>query len=97
MMSLCGNTDKMHPFFFERNFLDTVSVLFSLLFVTEEKMIHGKAKNLFYPFKGDLNTSTSVTGKESPKQLIFAQQSFGCVSPETLKIGFFEVLSDLAI
>lgn len=36
-------------------------------------MIHGKAKNLFYPFKGKLNTSTSVTGKESPKRLVFAQ------------------------
>ena len=73
MMSLCGNTDKMHPFFFERDFLDTVSVLFSLLFVIQERMIHWKTKNLFYPSKGELNTSTSVTGKESPKRLIFAQ------------------------
>ena len=39
MMSLNGNADKTHPFFFERNFLDTVSVLFSFLFVTEERMI----------------------------------------------------------
>lgn len=36
-------------------------------------MINEKTKNLFYPFKGDLNTSTSVTGKESPKRLVFAQ------------------------
>ena len=62
MMSLCGNTDKTHRFFFERNFLDTVSVLFSFLFVTEERMIQWKTKNLFYPFKEKLNTSTSVTG-----------------------------------
>lgn len=67
MVSLCGNTDKMHPFFFERNFLDTVSVLLRFLLVIQERMI------LFYPFKGKLNTSTSVTGKESPKRLIFAQ------------------------
>ena len=73
MMSLYGNTDKTHPFFFERNFLDTVSVLFSFLFVTEERMIQWKTKNLFYPSKGELNTSTSVAGKESPKRLIFAQ------------------------
>ena len=39
MMSLNGNADKTHPFLFERNFLDTVSVLFSFLFVTEERMI----------------------------------------------------------
>lgn len=39
MMSLCGYADKTHPFFFERNFLDTVSVLFCFLFVTEERMI----------------------------------------------------------
>lgn len=39
MMSLCGNTDKMHPFFFERNFFDTVSILFCFLFVAEERMI----------------------------------------------------------
>ena len=39
MMSLCGNADKTHPFFFERNFLDAVSVLFCFLFVTEEGMI----------------------------------------------------------
>lgn len=75
MMSLCGNTDKMHPFFFERNFLDTVSILFCFLFVTEERMIQWKTKNLFYPFKGKLNTSTSVAGKESPKRLIFAQRN----------------------
>ena len=62
MMSLCGYADKAHPFFFERNFLDTVSVLFSFLFVTEERMIQWKTKNLFYPFKEKLNTSTSVTG-----------------------------------
>lgn len=73
MMSLCGNTDKMHPFFFERNFLDTVSVLFSFLFVTEERMIHGKTKNLFYPFKGELNTPASVAFKKPPERLIFAQ------------------------
>ena len=73
MMSLCGYADKAHPFFFERNFLDTVSVLFGFLFVTEERMIQWKSKNLFYPFKGELNTSTCVPGKESPKRLIFAQ------------------------
>ena len=73
MMSLCSNTDKTHPFFFERNFLDTVSVLFSFLFVTEERMIQWKTKNLIYPFKGKLNTPTSVAGKESPKRLVFAQ------------------------
>ena len=73
MMSLCGNADKTHPFFFERNFLDTVSVLFCFLFVTEERMIQWKTQNLFYPSKGELNTSASVTGKESPKRLIFAQ------------------------
>ena len=39
MMSLCGYADKTHPFLFERNFLDTVPVLFSFLFVTEERMI----------------------------------------------------------
>lgn len=73
MMSLCGNADKTHPFFFERNFLDAVSVLFGFLFVAEERMIQGKTKNLFYSLKGDLDTLTSVTGKESPKRLIFAQ------------------------
>ena len=73
MMSLCGYADKMHPFFFERDFLDTVSILFCFLFVTEERMIQWKTENLIYPFKGKLNTSTSVTGKESPKRLIFAQ------------------------
>ena len=39
MVSLCGYADKAHPFFFERNFLDPVSVLFGFLFVTEERMI----------------------------------------------------------
>ena len=73
MMSLRSYADKTHPFFFERNFLDPVSVLFCFLFVTEERMIQWKSKNLFYPFKGELNTLTSVTGKESPKRLIFAQ------------------------
>ena len=73
MMSLCGNTDKTHPFFFERNFLDTVSKLFCFLLVAEERMIQWKTKNLFCPFKGELNTSTSVAGKEPPKRLIFAQ------------------------
>lgn len=75
MMSLCGNADKTHPFFFERNFLDTVSVLFCFLFVAEERMIHWKAKNLFYSLKGELDTLTSVAGKESPKRLIFAQRN----------------------
>lgn len=75
MMSLYGYADKAHPFFFKRNFLDTVSVLFSFLFVTEERMIQWKTKNLFYPSKGKLNTSTSVTGKESPKRLILAQRN----------------------
>ena len=73
MVSLYGNTDKAHPFFFERNFLDTVSILFCFLFVTEERMIQWKTQNLIYPFKGKLNTPTSVAGKESPKRLIFAQ------------------------
>ena len=73
MMSLCGYADKAHPFFFEGNFLDTVSVLFSFLFVTEERMIHGKTKNLFYPFKGELNTPASVAFKKPPERLIFAQ------------------------
>lgn len=75
MVSLCGNADKTHPFFFKQNFLDTVSVLFSFLFVTEERMVNWKPKDLFYPFKGKLNTLTSVTGKESPKRLIFAQRN----------------------
>ena len=75
MMSLCGNTDKTHPFFFERNFLDTVSILLCFLLVAEERMIQWKTKNLFYPSKGELNTSTSVAGKESPKWLIFAQRN----------------------
>ena len=39
MMSLCSNTDKTHPFFFERNFLDTVSNLFCFLFIIQERMI----------------------------------------------------------
>ena len=73
MVSLCAYADKMHPFFFERNFLDTVSKLFCFLFVVQERMIQWKSKNLFYPFKGELNTSTSVAGKEPPKRLIFAQ------------------------
>ena len=75
MMSLNGNADKTHPFLFERNFLDTVSVLFCFLFVIQERMIQWKTKNLIYPFKGKLNTSTSVTGKEPPKRLIFAQRN----------------------
>ena len=75
MMSLCGNADKAHPFLFERNFLDTVSILFCFLFVIQERMIQWKTKNLFYPFKEKLNTSTSVTGNESPKRLIFAQRN----------------------
>ena len=73
MMSLCGYADKTHPFFLERNFLDKVSILFCFLFVTEERMIQWKTKNFFGPFKGKLNTSASVAGKESPKRLIFAQ------------------------
>ena len=73
MMSLYGNADKTHPFFFERNFLDMLSILFCFLFVIQKRMIQWKSKNLFYPFKGKLDTSTSVTGKESPKRLIFAQ------------------------
>ena len=60
---------------FERNFLDTVSILFCFLLVAEKRMIQWKTKNLFYPFKGKLNTSTSVTGKEPPKRLIFAQRN----------------------
>ena len=75
MVSLCAYADKMHPFFFERNFLDTVSILFCFLLVAEKRMIQWKTKNLFYPFKGKLNTSTSVTGKEPPKRLIFAQRN----------------------
>lgn len=75
MVSLYANTDKAHPFFFERNFLDTVSILFCFLFVTEERMIQWKTQNLIYPFKGKLNTPTSVAGKESPKRLIFAQRN----------------------
>ena len=75
MMSLCGNADKAHPFLFERNFLDTVSVLFCFLFVIQERMIQWKTKNLSYPSKGKLNTSASVTGKEPPKRLIFAQRN----------------------
>lgn len=75
MMSLCGNADKTHPFLFERNFLDTVSILLCFLLVTEERMIQWKTKNLFYPSKGKLNTSTSVPGKEPPKRLIFAQRN----------------------
>ena len=73
MMSLRSYADKTHPFFFERNFLDTVSKLFCFLFIIQERMIQWKTKNLFYPSKGKLNTSTSVTGKESLKRLIFAQ------------------------
>lgn len=73
MMSLRSYADKAHPFFFERNFLDTVSVLFSFLFIIQERMIQWKTKNFFDPFKGELNKLTTVTGKESPKWLIFAQ------------------------
>ena len=73
MMSLNGNADKTHPFFFERNFLDTVSILFCFLFVIQKRMIQWKTKNFFDPFKGELNKLTTVTGKESPKWLIFAQ------------------------
>lgn len=36
MMSLCGNADKAHPFFFERNFLDTVSILLCFQLVMEK-------------------------------------------------------------
>ena len=73
MISLFGYADKMHPFFFERNFLDAISILFCFLFVAEERMIHGKTQNLFYPSKGKLNTPTSVAFKKPPKRLIFAQ------------------------
>ena len=73
MMSLCSYADKTHPFFLERNFFDTVSKFFCFLFIIQERMIQWKTKNLFYPSKGELNTSTSVAGKESPKRLIFAQ------------------------
>ena len=87
MMSLCGNADKTHPFFFERNFLDTVSVLFSFLFVIQERMIQWKTKNLFDPFKGELNILTSITGKEPPKWLIFAQEITSESKKNTLKGG----------
>lgn len=39
MMSLRSYADKTHPFFFERNFLDTVSKLFRFLFIIQERMI----------------------------------------------------------
>ena len=73
MMSLRSYADKTHPFFFERNFLDTVSILFCFLFVIQERMIQWKTKNLFYPFKGELNTPASVAFKKPPERLIFAQ------------------------
>ena len=88
MVSLCGYADKAHPFFFERNFLDTVSKFFCFLFIIQERMIHWKAKNLIYPFKGDLNTSTSVVGKEPPKWLIFAQEITSESKKNTLKGGW---------
>ena len=87
MVSLCGNADKAHPFFFERNFLDTVSILLCFLLVTEERMIQWKTKNLFYPSKGKLNTSTSVTGKESPKRLILLNEITSESKKITLKGG----------
>ena len=68
MLSLCGNTDKAHPFFFERNFLDTVSILFCFLFVAEERMIQWKTKNLFYPFKGTSKAAHICSMKPPPNQ-----------------------------
>ena len=73
MLSLNGNADKTHPFFFEGYFLDTVTVLFCFLLIAEEGVVNGKAEDLPNPIKGKLNTRASVAGKESPKRLIFAQ------------------------
>ena len=50
-------------------------------------MIQWKTKNLFYPFKRELNTLTSVTGKEPPKWLIFAQEITSESKKNTLKGG----------
>ena len=68
MMSLCGNTDKTNPFFFERNFLDTVSKLFCFLFIIQERMIQWKTKNLFYPFKGTSKATHICSMKSPPNQ-----------------------------
>lgn len=73
MVSLCGYADKTHPFFFERDFLDTVSVLFCFLFVTEEGVVDRKAENLLNSVKRKLEFLTSVAFKKPPKRLIFAQ------------------------
>ena len=73
MMSLCGYADKAHPFFFERNFFDAVSVLFSFLFVTEERMVNRKAENLLNSVKRKLEFLASIAFKKPPKRLIFAQ------------------------
>lgn len=73
MMSLCSNTDKTHPFFFERNFLDTVSILFCFLFVIQERMVNRKAENLLNSVKRKLEFLASIAFKKPPKWLIFAQ------------------------
>ena len=73
MMSLCGYADKMHPFSFERNFLDTVSILLCFQLVAEEGVVNGKAENLLNSVKRKLEFLASVAFKKPPKRLIFAQ------------------------
>ena len=73
MVSLCGYADKAHPFFFERNFLDPVSVLFCFLLVAEKGVVNGKAENLLNSVKRKLEFLASVAFKKPPKRLIFAQ------------------------
>lgn len=73
MMSLCGYADKAHPFFFERNFLYTVSILLCFLLVAEKGVVNGKAENLLNSVKRKLEFLASVAFKKPPKRLIFAQ------------------------
>ena len=73
MMSLNGNADKTHPFLFERNFLDTVSILLCFLLVAEKGVVNGKAENLLNSVKRKLEFLASVAFKKPPKRLIFAQ------------------------
>ena len=73
MVSLCGYADKTHPFFFERNFLDTVSILLCFLLVAEKGVVNGKAENLLNSVKRKLEFLASVAFKKPPKRLIFAQ------------------------
>ena len=61
------------PFLFQRYSLYTVSILLRFLLVAEEGAVNWKAENLLNSVKRKLEFLASVTGKESPKWLIFAQ------------------------